>query len=94
MSTPEIVVGTLAGKNTQEKIVGPFKWTPIVNAWGHDCMMMIASADGDPSNVKNIQSGEVIEDWRLVPNDNNIGQRNVTAGSRPRPAPAASWHSR
>jgi zinc metalloprotease ZmpB len=77
MATPEIVVGTLAGKNTQEKIVGPFKWTPIKNAWGHDCMMMIASAEGDPSNVKNFQPGEVIEDWRLVPNDNNIGQRNV-----------------
>ena len=78
MATPEIVVGTLAGKNTQEKIVGPFKWTPIQNAWGHDCMMMIVSADGDPSNVDNITAGEMIEDWRLVPNDNNIGQRNVT----------------
>jgi hypothetical protein len=78
MTTSEIVVGTLAGKNTQEKIVGPFKWTPIQNAWGHDCMLMIASATGDPSNVDNITAGEVIEDWRLVPNDNNIGQRNVT----------------
>lgn len=78
MTTPQIAVGTLAGKNTQEKIVGPFKWTPIQNAWGHDCMMMIVSADGDPSNVDNITAGEVIEDWRLVPNDNNIGQRNVT----------------
>jgi hypothetical protein len=81
MTTPEIVVGTLLGKNTQEKIVGPFTWTPINNAWGHDCMMMIASSDNDPSNVDNITAGEVMEDWRLVPNDNNIGQRNVVTTS-------------
>ena len=48
------------------------------NYWGHDCMMMIVSATGDPSNVDNFTAAEFIEDWRLVPNDNNIGQRNVT----------------
>ena len=77
MTTPEITIGTLAGGNTEEKIVGPFNWTPNLNAWGHDCLMMIASADGDPSNVDNFTVGEVIPEWRLVPNDNNIGQRNV-----------------
>ncbi|HUR80164.1 MAG TPA: hypothetical protein VM733_05335 [Thermoanaerobaculia bacterium] len=77
MATPEILVGTLAGNNTQEKIVGPFKWMPITNAFGHDCLMMIASAKGDPSNVDQFTAGETIPEWRLVPNDNNVGQRNV-----------------
>jgi len=40
-------------------------------------MLMVVSADGDPSNVDNLTAGDVIEDWRLVPNDNNIAQRNV-----------------
>ena len=58
-------------------MVGPFQWTPVANGLGHDCMLMIVSATGDASNVDNITAGEVIEDWRLVPNDNNIAQRNV-----------------
>ena len=36
------------------------------------------SAAGDPSNVDNFTASETIPEWRLVPNDNNIGQRNVT----------------
>ncbi|MFL6215774.1 MAG: hypothetical protein ACJ74J_17965 [Blastocatellia bacterium] len=67
---------TLQPNNTEEKTVGPFKWTPVLNAWGHDCMVMIVSATGDPSNVDKFTAGEVIEDWRLVPNDNNVAQRN------------------
>jgi hypothetical protein len=35
------------------------------------------SAIGDASNVDNIAAGDSIPEWRLVPNDNNIGQRNV-----------------
>ena len=40
---------------------------------------MIVSATGDPSNVDNFTAGEIVEDWRLVPNDNNIAraQRDV-----------------
>jgi hypothetical protein len=38
---------------------------------------MVVSASGDPSNVSNLSPGESISEWRLVPNDNNIGQRNV-----------------
>ena len=77
LTTAHIAVGTVAPNNGEEKIVGPFQWTPITNAYGHDCMFMVVSADGDPSNVDNFTAGEVVEDWRLVPNDNNIGQRNV-----------------
>lgn len=77
MTTAQLAAGTLLGNNAQEKIVGPFKWTPITNAFGHDCLLMIASANGDPSNVDQFTAGESIPEWRLVPNDNNIGQRNV-----------------
>lgn len=77
-TTPQLSAGTLQGNNLEEKIVGPFEWTPVVNAWGHDCMLMIVSATGDPSNVDNFTAGESVEDWRLVPNDNNVAQRNVT----------------
>jgi len=78
MTTTQLSAGTLQPNNAEEKTVGPFEWTPVTNAWGHDCMLMIVSATGDPSNVDNFTAGEVVEDWRLVPNDNNVGQRNVT----------------
>ena len=77
MSTAQLSAGTLQPGSAEEKVVGPFEWTPVSNAWGHDCMLMIVSATGDPSNVDNFTAGEVVEDWRLVPNDNNVGQRNV-----------------
>ena len=38
---------------------------------------MIVSATGDPSNVDNFTAGDVVEDWRLVPNDNNVALRKV-----------------
>jgi zinc metalloprotease ZmpB len=71
-------VASIGPNHTQEVIVGPFEWMPNINAFGHDCVLMIASAPGDPSNIDNFTLGETIEEWRLVPNDNNIGQRNVT----------------
>ncbi len=55
--------------------VGPFHWTP--GALGHERLLMIASAAGDASNVGNFGPGESIPGWRLVPHDNNIGQRSV-----------------
>jgi len=77
MTTPELSAGTLQPNNAEEKIIGPFAWTPVENAVGHDSMLMIVSATGDPSNVDNFTAGEEIEDWRLVPNDNNVALRNV-----------------
>ena len=39
-------------------------------------------AKGDPSNISNMSAGDSIPEWRLVPYDNNIGQRNIfPAGS-------------
>ncbi|MAT05489.1 MAG: hypothetical protein CL424_10655 [Acidimicrobiaceae bacterium] len=64
-----------------EVTVGPFTWTP--SQPDHECLLMVATADGDPSNIDVFGPGESIPEWRLVPHDNNIGQRNV------HPVPAA-----
>lgn len=77
-ATPSIAVGTVDANNSEEVLVGPFEWTPNINTYGHDCMLMVVKADGDAANVDNFTAGETIPEWRLVPNDNNIGQRNVT----------------
>jgi hypothetical protein len=76
MTTPQLAGPDLAPNSAVEEIVGPFKWTPT--QLGHECMFMIVSAKADPSNVSNFSAGETIPEWRLVPHDNNIGQRNVT----------------
>lgn len=54
-------------------IVGPFAFVPT--QVGHECLLAIASADGDPGNDTMI-TGTIPEN-RFVPFDNNIGQRNV-----------------
>ncbi|MBU3032090.1 choice-of-anchor D domain-containing protein [Paracoccus marinaquae] len=77
MTTPELGAGTIQPNDAEEVVVGPFAWTPVANAEGHDSMMMIVSAPGDPSNSDKFGAGEEIEDWRLVPNDNNIAVRDV-----------------
>ena len=77
MATPELPGGTLQPNDAEEKVIGPFAWTPVENAVGHDSMLMIVSATGDPSNVDKFVAGESVEDWRLIPNDNNIALRNV-----------------
>ncbi len=54
-------------------IIGPFAFVPT--QVGHECLMAIAHADGDPGNDTTING--TIPESRLVPFDNNIGQRNV-----------------
>src|SRR5919197_746641 len=76
MTTVQLNAPNVAPNNAAEQIVGPFKWKPT--QVGHECMFMIVSAKADPSNVSNFSAGETIPEWRLVPHDNNIGQRNVT----------------
>ncbi len=71
-------IASIAPNNTAEATVGPFEWEPNINAYGHDCVLMIASVAGDPSNIDNFTGTETIQEWRLVPNDNNVGQRNVS----------------
>lgn len=73
-----IAASNIDANNAEEIIVGPFEWIPNENVYGHDCTLMVVSADGDASNIDHFTMGESIEEWRLVPHDNNIGQRNVT----------------
>lgn len=54
-------------------VVGPLRWTP--DTVGHECLIAMASADGDPANDTTV-TGPVAHS-RFVPFDNNIGQRNV-----------------
>ena len=91
MTTAELTAGTLAPHNGEEKIVGPFAWTPNNNMWGHDCILMVVTADGDDSNIGRLAAGEVVPDWRLVPNDNNIGQRNVVLATITNPQALGDW---
>ena len=75
MTTAQLPAANVAPNSSAEVTVGPFRWVP--SQIGHECMFMVASATGDPSNISNLAAGESIPEWRLVPNDNNIGQRNV-----------------
>jgi len=56
-----------------ETIVGPFAFVPT--QVGHECLLAIAQAGGDPGNDTTI-TGTIPEN-RFVPFDNNVGQRNV-----------------
>lgn len=71
-------IASIPANSAGEVQVGPFEWEPNINAYGHDCVLMIASVAGDPSNIDNFTGTESIQEWRLVPHDNNIGQRNVS----------------
>jgi hypothetical protein len=82
LTTTELTAGSLQPNGQETKVVGPFEWVPSVDALGNDALMMAVSANGDPSNIDNFTAGESVPEWRLVPNDNNIGLRNVV------PAPA------
>ena len=75
MTTSQLAAANVPPNSAAEIIVGPFDWMP--SQVGHECMLMVASADGDASNIDNFTAADSIPDWRLVPNDNNIGQRNV-----------------
>jgi zinc metalloprotease ZmpB len=55
--------------------VGPFAWVP--RAAGDNFILMAVSASGDVSNLGKFRTGKSIPDWRLVPNDNNLGMRKV-----------------
>ncbi len=75
MTPAQLPAANVPPNNSAEITVGPFEWVP--SQVGHECMFMVVSADGDPSNISNMTAGDSIPEWRLVPNDNNIGQRNV-----------------
>lgn len=58
-----------------QTVIGPFSWSPP--AAGTVSLLASASATGDPSNADTITGP--IEHWRLIPFDNNLAQRDVTA---------------
>ncbi|MBS1910446.1 MAG: hypothetical protein JST22_00545 [Bacteroidetes bacterium] len=60
-------------------VVGPFAWTPTAASPTHECLLAYVKSDGDPTNAETIFGGGPIPEWRLVPHDNNIGQRNLNA---------------
>ncbi|MDF3052361.1 MAG: hypothetical protein K0S19_466, partial [Geminicoccaceae bacterium] len=78
MDTPQITVagGIAPGGSV---VVGPFRWRP--RFIGHECMFMEVTDDRDLSNIDArtffpCATGPT-PDWRLVPFDNNLAQRNV-----------------
>jgi len=75
MATAELASPDVPPNSAAEVIVGPFEWVP--SQVGHECMLMVTSADDDASNIEPFDANDSIPTWRLVPNDNNIGQRNV-----------------
>jgi Abnormal spindle-like microcephaly-assoc'd, ASPM-SPD-2-Hydin len=77
MDTAEIGAPSIQPNNAEEIVVGPFEWVPNPNEDGDDSMMMVVSAEGDPDHADKYHAGRTIEDWRLVPNDNNIAIRTV-----------------
>jgi zinc metalloprotease ZmpB len=83
MKTAHLAAANVPPKSSAEIVVGPFEWVP--SPAGHDCMLMVATATGDPSNVHNITVGDSMPDWRLVPHDNNIGLRGGGAAASAHP---------
>lgn len=77
MDTAEIGAPTIGPNDADEVVIGPFEWVPNPNEDGDDSMMMVVSAEGDADHADKYHAGRMIEDWRLVPNDNNIAIRTV-----------------
>jgi hypothetical protein len=76
MKPAKRTVAKVPPNSSAEIVIGPFAWVPSVA--GRSYMLMVASAAGDPSNVDNFIARDAMPDRRLVPNDNNIGQRRVS----------------
>ncbi len=76
MNTKTLSVPNIAANDSVGVVVGPFKWLPELS--GQQTMFFSVSATNDESNIDRRITGS-IPDWRLVPHDNNIGQRDVIA---------------
>ena len=82
MKTAQLAAADVPPNSSGETLVGPFAWVPAQA--GRDCMLMVVTAPGDRSNIDNFIARDVMPNWRLVPHDNNIGQRNITVAGEPR----------
>ena len=65
-------------------VVGPFRWTPVSM---QPTLLMSVSATGDQSNLSRFTSSNPIANRLLVPLDNNLAQRSMTATSHATPIP-------
>jgi zinc metalloprotease ZmpB len=75
MNTAELPSADVPPHSKSEVVVGPFEWEP--SDIGDECMIMVATAPGDVSNIAQFDCDKPIPEWRLVPHDNNIGLRSV-----------------
>jgi zinc metalloprotease ZmpB len=73
MNTPQLAAPDVPARSKGTK-VGPFSWIPTAES---NAILMAVSATGDPHNLGKFVPGKPIPDWRLVPNDNNLGMRKV-----------------
>jgi hypothetical protein len=79
MRTAQRTAADVPPHSSAEIVVGPFAWVPKSR---EEAMLMVVSAAGDPSNLDNFTSADSIPNWRLVPNDNNIAQRNTSVAMK------------
>jgi hypothetical protein len=80
MRTAQRPAADVPPHSSAEILVGPFAWVPNSR---QEAMLMVVSAAGDPSNIDNYTAADAIPNWRLVPNDNNIAQRNTSVAAKP-----------
>jgi zinc metalloprotease ZmpB len=79
MAKPKRTAADVPPHSSAEILVGPFAWVPKSR---HEAMLMVVSATGDSSNIDNFAATDSIPNWRLVPNDNNIAQRNTSVAAK------------
>ena len=79
MNTERLVARDVAPNSSAEIVVGPFAWVPVPAK--ANSMLMVVSAQADSSNIDNLHSRIAMPNSRLVPHDNNIGQRDVAIGN-------------
>jgi zinc metalloprotease ZmpB len=81
MRTAQRAAADVPPHSSAEVLVGPFAWVPSAR---QEAMLMAVSAAGDSSNIDNFTAVDAIPNWRLVPNDNNIAQRNTSVAAKPK----------
>jgi hypothetical protein len=79
MRTAQRATADVPPHSSAEVLVGPFAWVPKSR---REAMLMVVSAAGDSSNIDNFTATDAIPNWRLVPNDNNIAQRNTSVSAK------------
>ena len=79
MQTAQRAAADVPPHSSAEVLVGPFAWMPRAR---QEAMLMIVTAAGNSSNIDNLSAADAIPNWRLVPNDNNIAQRNTAVAAK------------